>query len=305
MKSIPFIIGQTASGKKALTHYAALRTGSEIISVDSMKIYRYMDIGTAKPSPAMRREATYHMIDTADPGEAADVKGYIDQVNTILEGYPRTAYILSGGSSMYIKGIISGIFEGPGKDAEFRDMLRKKADEHGTDLLHDELKKADPKAASKIGRNDLKRIIRALEIHRASGESLSDLQTQFSSRRKDLSFTLIGLRFERSILYERINRRVDRMFEKGLADEVKALYEQYRFGPTSSQAIGYREIIEALEQNRDPDSDEVRDKIRKNTRVFARKQMTWFRKFRDVLWIDADEDQTAEDIFTQIEPLIS
>jgi len=304
MNSIPFIIGQTASGKKALSHYAALQTGCSIVSVDSMKIYRYMDIGTAKPSADMRNEVQYHMIDIADPSVDKDLKWFLEQIEILLEDDSGSQYIFSGGSSMYIQGIVSGIFEGPAKDSEFRQILKQKAADKGTEALHAELKDADPEAASRIHPNDLKRIIRALEIHRTTGKSLASLQTQFGALRGDMGFTLIGIRYERSRLYKRINTRVNRMFEQGFVEEVRSLYEQDRFGPTSSQAIGYRELIDAFKQNGNPDLDEVKEQIKKNTRVFARKQMTWFKKFKDVYWIDAEEGQTVEEIYKEIKPLL-
>jgi tRNA dimethylallyltransferase len=304
MEKLLFIIGQTASGKKSLSHLAAVRTGPEIISVDSMKIYRYMDIGTAKPSQQKREEVAYHMIDVKDPHEEVDLKWFIESVDRILGSGGSTRFILSGGSSMYIRGILSGVFEGPARDSEFRKECRERAAQNGVESLHAELAKADPQAAAQIHSNDLKRIIRALEVFYKTGEQLSELQTQFNERRTGYDFCVAALRYPREVLYERINQRVDKMFEQGLVLEVEQMYAENQFGSTSSKAIGYAEIIHALEQGTDPSSDEVKDEIKKNTRRFARKQMTWFKKFEQVIWLDVEEGMKVEDQYTMLVPLL-
>jgi tRNA dimethylallyltransferase len=295
-----FILGQTASGKSAAAYRAACNAEAEIISVDSAKVYRGMDIGTAKPLPEKRAAIQYHMIDIADPNEDMDVKQYTDQVNELLKDAGKRRFILAGGSALYAKVILSGVFEGAGRNPALRQELRQEAADKGAESLHARLAGVDPEAASRILPGDEKRIIRALEVYDETGRPISSLQGQFDTRRKDIRFRLAGLRHPRPVLYDRINARVDRMYEQGLVEEVARIRSGSGFGRTSSMAIGYRQVLDAWEQGKDPYSDEVRDRIKKKTRTFARKQMTWFQRFSDIAWIDIDPGGGTDTVHSQI-----
>jgi tRNA dimethylallyltransferase len=304
MHEILGIIGPTASGKNALSHLIALRHRAELISVDSMKVYRGMDVGTAKPSAARRAEVRYHMIDILDPSEDMDLKWYVDRVDGVLNAQPGTRWVMSGGSAMYIKGILSGVFAGVPRDDAIRAELAEAIAARGPAALHRELAAVDPAAAGRILPGDAKRIIRALEVHRLTGRPISGMQVQFAALRPGYRFTLVGLRYERTRLHGRINDRVERMLADGLVAEVRRLHAAGRFGRTAGQAIGYREVIAALDAGADPGAAAVTEAIKRNTRVFARKQMTWFRKFPGVHWIDIAPADTVLSVYERIEPIL-
>lgn len=304
MRKLLLILGQTASGKNALSHYIALKAGASVISVDSMKIYRGMDIGTAKPSIQKREEVDYFMIDVIGSEQNVDVKWFTDTVDDILKNNRHKKFVLSGGSALYIKAILSGVFDGVPRNENFRTFAQKRILNEGIQSLYEELRHVDPDAALKILAHDEKRIVRALEVYHMSGKPISELQQQFQGIRDYYSFTMIGLRYEREVLYERINRRVEQMFEKGLVKEVTQLHDNDRFGRTSCMGIGYKEIIDALKRGEDPAAEQIKDEIKKNTRHFSRKQMTWFKKFEKVNWIDWEPENTVEDTYKRIVPFL-
>lgn len=304
MKKHLFIIGQTASGKSSLAHSLAKKHNAEIISIDSMKVYRGMDIGTAKPALEKQQEVTYHMIDIVDPDVIVDVNWYMREVEKILDADTDTRFILEGGSALYVKVMLSGMFDKTGRDDDFREELETRIKKEGIDALHEELKQVDPEAGERIFSGDEKRIMRALEVYYQTGETITGMQTQFDTKRTDRDFLVVCLRYERELLYERINKRIDKMYEQGFTDEVKGLYDREAFGLTASHAIGYKQIIDALGQGIDPASHEVREKIKQKTRYFSRKQMTWFKKFTDIHWFDLDIERSAGDVQDEIELLL-
>lgn len=303
MPRLLFIIGQTASGKSALSHHIAREHGVEIVSVDSMKVYRGMDVGTAKPSAARRAEVRYHMIDAVEPDAEIDVKWYVDAVDRLVTG-SGGPFILAGGSAMYVKAILSGLFEGVPRDEPFRRAARDRIAAEGLEILYRELAAIDPEAGQRILPGDEKRIVRALEVHHVTGMPISKLQVQFTERRRDYEIELVGLRYPRPRLYELINGRVDRMFDDGLAAEVTALHAAGRLGHTASRAIGYRELITALDAGGDPASEEVRTLVKRNTRHFAKRQMTWFKKFEGLSWIDVSGDDTVLTVYEKVKPFL-
>jgi tRNA dimethylallyltransferase len=197
---------------------------------------------------------------------------------------------------------LSGVFEGIPRDEDIREQLKTEIEARGSEALHADLGQVDPEAASRILPGDAKRIIRALEVYRISGKPISSLQTQFASYRPGYDFTVVGLRHARPLLHERINARVDRMFEAGLAEEAIELIKHKALGHTASHAIGYREFLTALEEGRDPAGEEVRGEIKKNTRRLARKQMTWFRKFNEMNWLDIEENETIDSLYKRLTP---
>jgi tRNA dimethylallyltransferase len=307
MKTVKILIlGVTASGKGTLAFELARRLRGEIVSIDSMKVYRRMDIGTAKPSPDRRRQVHYHMIDVVEPNEAFSVGLFLDKALPIIEqvqqqGMPVVAV---GGTALYIKALLYGLFDGPGADPSIRDELWQRALGKGLEGLYQELSRIDPEAAGRIHANDAKRIIRALEVFRLTGEPISQLQSQFNSNKPLEAWLIIGLRRDKTEENRRINLRVKRMMECGLVDEVKALLSEPN--PLSHQArsaIGYAEIIDHL--NGQISLEEAVEQIKKNTRRLAKGQRTWFKTFKGVHWLDIQPEESQEQILEQTLALMS
>jgi len=288
-----FLIGQTANGKGAAGFELARRIGAEIISLDSMKVYRGMDIGTAKPPPERRRRLRHHMIDVVDPHEHFSTALYVDgaegAVRDIVSrgGVP----LFVGGTALYLKALVEGLFEGPPADAEFRGRLRAERDRVGSAALHERLAEVDPDAAARIHPNDYRRIERALEVHEKAGTPISELQTQFGRPSEKYDAVLMGVRREKGDLHGRIRRRVDRMMSEGFLDEVRRLASGPRaLGQEASQAVGYKELLAHL---RDECSlDEAVEATKLHTRQLAKAQGTWFRRMAGMEWFDVAPAET-------------
>jgi len=298
---ITFLFGCTASGKGAVGRELARRIGGEIISVDSMKVFRRMDVGTAKPSVAARREIPHHLIDVVEPSENFSVASFVAQADAAAGAIDaRGRHVLAvGGTALYIKALSEGLFEGPAADAAIRARLHGRAEAEGTPALHQELSRVDPEAAQRIHPNDLRRIVRALEVHEVTGRPISELQTQWDRQRTAYPCTFVGLRREREDQSHRINQRVRRMIDQGLVEEVRALLAEPRpLSTTARQALGYAEIIEHLEAGL-PLADAV-ENIKINTRRFAKAQRTWFKRFRQALWLDLTAGDTVEAVVDRI-----
>ena len=294
------ILGSTASGKSAAARQLAGRLGGQIVSVDSMKVYRRMDIGTAKPTPAQRAEIPHHCIDIVEPGEPFSVARYVEHADRAISHIAAAGGVVlaAGGTGLYLKALAEGLFEGPAADADVRRRLTERAAKEGLAALHAELAAIDPEAAARIHPNDEKRIVRALEVHELTGEPISRLQEQWDRQRTRYDCVFIGLRRRREDVNRRVNARVKRMIAQGLRDEVAALLaEPAGLSPQAAQALGYAEMIEHL-SGRCSLEDAV-EQIKINTRRFARKQQTWFRRFRDTHWIDVAEDASAEAVADQ------
>jgi tRNA dimethylallyltransferase len=292
-----FLIGQTASGKSAAGFHLARRRGAEIVSMDSMKVYRGLDVGTAKPPPEFRRDVRYYLIDVVDPHEHFSTALYVEAaVRAAEEMAARGARpLFVGGSALYLKALTEGLFEGPPADPAFRARLRREAAEHGTQPLHDRLAEADPAAARRIHPNDLRRIERALEVYEKTGTPISEFQQQFGSADGPFDATILGLRRDRADLHDRIDRRVDRMMAEGLLDEVRRLAAGPRPpGKEASQALGYRELFEHLEGRHS--LEEAVELIKLHTRQFAKAQRTWFKRMEDVRWFHVAPDESAEHV---------
>ena len=292
--TLTFIIGCTASGKGSLGRELAGRTGGEIISIDSMKVYRRMDIGTAKPSADVLRKIPHHLIDIVEPSEDFSVARYVQQVEPVIADIHRRGkpIFVVGGTPLYAKALAEGLFEGPGANADIRARLHDAAEKDGREALYGRLRQIDPQAAGRIHPNDLRRIVRALEVFELTGERISDLQTQWDRQRTRYNCVFLGLRREREDQNHRSNERVRRMIDAGLVDEVRSLLaEPEPLSETARKALGYAEIIEHLE-DRLSLADAV-EMIKINTRQFAKAQRTWFKRFRATEWIDLAEDSTA------------
>lgn len=291
------ILGVTASGKAGLAFELARQIDAELISIDSMKIYRRMDIGTAKPSISAQKEVNYHLIDVAEPSESFSVASFLQLADSAAEkiqakGKP---VIASGGTALYIKAMLFGLFEGPGSDEAVRKELNLQLEQTGRAEMHKKLTAVDPDAAVRIHLNDTKRVIRALEVYELTGRPISDFQQQWNGGPKDHNWTIIGLNRPKEVQSSRINARVKKMIQLGLVAETAGLLAEEE--PLSDQArcaIGYAEIIEHLQG--EISLEDAVEKIKINTRRFAKSQRTWFKTFGSVTWIDIEEDDTPEQI---------
>jgi len=287
------LLGPTASGKSEVALELARRHPVEIVSVDSMQVYRGMDIGTAKPPEHVRRRVVHHMIDVVDPGEEFSVGQYCRMARQAIADIRGRGNrpLLVGGSALYAKALIWGLLEGPGASEEVRRRLRQEATALGSAALHKRLSRVDPEAAHRIHPNDLKRIIRALEVYELTGEPLSARQRQFSSP-PQMDCIMVGLRWPRRLLHERIEARVDGMMEAGLLEEVRKLKD--KLGPQSSEAVGYKELLTYLDG--EVTLEESRDLIVQHTRQLAKHQMTWLRHFPRLRWLDASAFRTVAEL---------
>lgn len=298
-KSKILILGVTAVGKGSLAFELAKHLNAEIISVDSMKVYRRLDIGTAKPSAERRNQVPYHLLDVVEPSESFSVDRYLELAGQAAEKIQSAGkpLIASGGTAMYIKAMLYGLFDGPACDPAIRKKLKSEIQSTGLIELHKRLAAIDPPAAGRIHPNDEKRIIRALEVHELTGKPISEFQQQWSAQTPNDWF-VIGLRREKETESKRINLRVKRMIEQGLVEEVKSLLAESQ--PLSKQArvaIGYAEIIEHLEGKLS--LEDAIEKIKINTRKLAKAQRTWFKTFRNVNWIDIAPDAADETILKE------
>jgi len=295
--AITFILGCTGCGKGAVGLALARRIPAEIISVDSMKIFRRMDIGTAKPSAAHRAEIPHHLIDVVEPSQEFSVAQFVRAAEQVIaEISARRRHVLCvGGTALYIKALSEGLFEGPSADPAIRARLKARADREGVPALHGELAGVDPRAAERIHPNDLRRIVRALEVHEITGQPISALQVQWDRERTVYDSTFIGLRRTVEDQSRRNNLRVHRMVERGLVEEVRGLLaEEPPLSSTARQALGYAEIIRHL--SGEVSLEAAIESIKINTRQFAKAQRTWFKRFRNTHWIDLGEHDTADEI---------
>ncbi len=299
------ILGVTASGKGAVAFDLARKIDAEIISIDSMKVYRRMDIGTAKPSPQHRSRVKYHLIDVVEPDESFSVDRFLTLTSAAVEQIraAQKPVVAVGGTAMYIKALLYGLFEGPGADTQIRKRLKALIDEQGPVELHRQLAQIDPLAAERIHPNDARRIVRALEVFELTGEPISSFQKQFEADRTGGNWKIIGLRREKSVESNRINARVKRMIDDGLIDEVKSLLAEDK--PLSRQAccaIGYAEIIDHLDGKMP--LEKAIEQIKINTRRLAKAQRTWFKTFKEVNWLDITAGDTHEKILERTMALL-
>ena len=280
------LLGPTASGKTEVAVELARAIDAEVISADSMKVYRGMDIGTAKPPPGERRGVRYHLLDIRSPREPYSVSEFVRDADAAAREIASRgrAVLMEGGTALYMKAFSEGLFDSPPASAELRGRLEREAAEEGVELLHGRLKGVDPEAASRIDRRDLRRVVRALEVYELTGNPISSLQKQWGRTRTGLEPVWAGLSWPRELLYARINGRVERMMGTGLLDEVRRIDSETGFGKQASQAVGYKELSGHLKGSYG--LDRAAYLIKRNTRRFARHQMTWFRKFGGVAWVD-------------------
>lgn len=295
------LLGGTAVGKSAVALPLAERLAAEILSIDSMQVYRRMDIGTAKPTPDDRRRVRHHLIDVAEPSEAFSVARFVAAADAaIADAAARGRAVLAvAGTPLYLMALLYGLFDGPSADPAIRDRIRSRAAREGADALHAELAAVDPPAAARIHPNDLRRIERALEVFERTGRPISEQQQQWS-RPPRYSYRAIGLRRTREDQSRRINARVRQMVAAGLVDEVRGLLaEPAGLSEQAAAAVGYAEIIRHFRG--ELSLDETVEAIKINTRRLAKSQRTWFRRVPDVRWFDlavSDDDSTLIDLLT-------
>jgi tRNA dimethylallyltransferase len=280
-KNCWYVTGPTASGKTAVGIELARRLDAEIISLDSMAVYRGMDIGTAKPTAEERADVSHHLIDVVEPRENYSVAQYRDAaLRLVAEIKTRGREVLFvGGSPLYLKAMLRGIFEGPPADWPLRRRLMEEAREDPA-ALHRRLQAVDATAAARLHPNDTRRLVRALEVFESTGRPISTMQREFETGRHASECRVFVLDWPRAELNERIDRRVEAMFHAGLVDETKRLIDAGKeLGRTANQAVGYREVLEHLAGNLDLDATIELVKLR--TRQFAKRQLTWFRSLSE------------------------
>jgi tRNA dimethylallyltransferase len=298
------ILGVTGTGKGRLAFDLAQATGAEIISVDSMKVYRRMDIGTAKPPKEACERVKHHLIDVVEPSDSFSVGLFLDMALPVIERIRRSnkPMVAVGGTALYIKAMLYGLFEGPAGDEQTRNELRARVENEGLESLYRELETVDAMAAENIHPNDAKRIIRALEVYKITGKPISSLQQQWHTDPMP-GWSIIGLRREKADASSRINKRVKMMIEAGLIDEVESLLAEDK--PLSRQArcaIGYAEIIDHLHGK--ISLQEAIELIKKSTRRLAKSQRTWFKTFRNVNWLDVKPEQPPEKTLERTKALL-
>ncbi|MFH1335917.1 MAG: tRNA (adenosine(37)-N6)-dimethylallyltransferase MiaA [Candidatus Zixiibacteriota bacterium] len=284
------ILGPTCVGKTQVSLKLADILKGEIISFDSRQIYQFMDIGTAKPTKEEREKIHHHLIDVIPPDQKFSAADYSKKAREIITQIFEKGKqpIAVGGSGLYLKALIKGFFQGPPADQGIRERLKREAQTSGEISLFDRLKKIDPQAAERIHPHDLVRIVRALEIYELTGKPITDCQQEGQYEPYPTSFIKIGLSLDMRVLYERINQRVEEMVEQGLLEEVKNLKEIWDVLELKAfKTVGYREMI--LYLNGDLDFKGAIEKIKTNTRHYAKRQMTWFRKDKEITWLDATD----------------
>lgn len=295
--------GPTASGKTALSIFLAKKINGEVISADSMQIYKDMNIGTAKPTVEEMDGIKHYLIDCVSPSVRYSVADFKKDATNAIEDILEKGKtpIIVGGTGLYIDSLIYGIdYNEMQVDLEYRAYLENLAEEKGLEYLYDLAKNIDEQAMSKISVNDKKRICRVLEVYKSTGKTKTELEKE--SRQKDVKydFKVFAIDMERQILYDRINKRVDLMIEAGLIDEVNDLIKKYPDMPTAMQGLGYKEVVQYFEKK--CTKEEMIEKIKQESRRYAKRQLTWFRRNKNIVWLDAKKslDENTKIILEEI-----
>lgn len=287
------ICGATAVGKAGIALKIAHKIGGEIISVDSRKIFKYMDIGTATPTRAERQKVPYHLIDIIFPDEKYSAGQFCWDARRVISEIEKRGKVpmLVGGCGLYLRALANGLDADCGENPKIRKELEEEVEQFGSAHLHKRLQAFDPSAAAKIHPNNVVRIIRAIEVYKVSGKLFSSFQSV--KKNSEPNFVIIGLMRTTQNLYERIEDRVERVFDIGLVAETKDLLNKgYGEHLPSMQGLGYKEVCGYLRG--DYDLEEAKRLTKRNTRRYAKRQLTWFRKEKHIHWIDADKDDSEE-----------
>ena len=285
------ICGPTASGKTALSIQIAKKINGEIVSADSMQIYKDMDIGTAKPSIEEMDGVKHYLIDNVSPTIRYSVANYKkDALNAIEEILKKgKTPIIVGGTGLYVDSLVNGIeYDDLEIDLEYRQQLEQEAKEKGLEELYNKAIQIDAEAMKKISPNDKKRIFRVLEIYHSTGKTKTEQEIESREKENPYEYVVFAINMDREKLYERINKRVDIMIENGLVDEVKSLINKYDELPTAIQGLGYKEVVSYL--NNEITYEEMIEKIKQETRRYAKRQLTWFRRNKQIIWLDGLEN---------------
>ena len=299
-REIIVICGPTAVGKTKYAIETALHVDGEVVSCDSMQLYKYMDIGSAKPTPEEQAQVKHHLVDEIDPGEPFSVARYQKLAKEAIEDiFSRgKTPVIAGGTGLYLNALLYDMeFSAPPRDEAYREQLYKDAEEFGPVYLHNKLQLVDPDAAARIHPNNIKKVVRALEAAE-EGNKVKDFATELQPT-KDYSYKLIGLTRDREELYNRINLRVDMLVDMGLLEEVKGLLDMgLSEGDISMKGIGYKEIIGYY--NDEYDLDEAIRLVKKNSRRYAKRQLTWFKRYEDMQWFDISTYENDESCLKEI-----
>ncbi len=284
------ICGPTASGKTALSIELAKKINGEIISCDSMQIYKEMNIGTAKPTIEEMCGIKHYLINIVSPDERYSVANFKQDSKKAIEEILKKGKtpIIVGGTGLYVDSLIYEIdYQEIKFDEQYRNFLESRVKNEGLQKLYEEAKKIDKKATEKISINDKKRILRILEIYNATGKTKTEQEIESRKKEVEYDYHVYAINWPREILYERINKRVDIMVKNGLIQEVENIYKKYNKFPTAMQGLGYKEVVEYLNGN--CTETEMIEKIKKETRHYAKRQMTWFRKNKQTVWLQGEE----------------
>ena len=296
-KKIAVVCGPTACGKTALAVELALALDGEVVSADSMQVYRELDIGTAKPTEGEKKGVPHHMLDVAGPSEDYSVARYVAEAAPVVDDILSRGKlpIVAGGTGLYIDALIAGREFAPFRpDTGLRQELEDRGSNQGLEALYKELERVDPETAGRIHPNDQKRIIRALEVFYTTGSTISRHNEETKRLPPRYEAVRLGLRFaDRADMRGRIDARVDEMFSRGLAEEVRSLMAVLPPGCTAMQAIGYKELSAALREGRS--LEEARDEIKLRTRQYAKRQLTWFRRETSIGWYEWGETPKISD----------
>jgi tRNA dimethylallyltransferase len=287
------VLGPTASGKTTLSVALAERLHGEIVNCDSVAMYREFEIGTAKPSPAERARAPHHLLDIVDPTGYITAGEYARLARqTLAEIKARgNMPIVVGGTGLYLRALLDGLFPGPQRSEELRERLRQRVEKNGADYLHRLLRRLDPDAAAKIHANDIPKLIRAIEVCLASRQKMTEMWKQGRDPLTGFRILRLGLNPDRDALYSRINQRAQRMFESGLVEETRRLLEKYGEASRPLASLGYKQAVQLLRG--EIDSQTAVQAAQQAHRNYAKRQMTWFRREPDVTWLDGFGDDSA------------
>lgn len=298
-QKIYFLVGPTSVGKTEIAIILAKKLNAEIISCDSMQIYKGMDVVTSKPTKAERKIIPHHLIDELPLNKEYDVSKYRKAAVENIEGiFARNkSPLFVGGTGLYVNSLIDGIFEIKAEDQKFRKELYRQAKAKGYVYLYKRLKKVDPPAAAKIHPNDLKRLIRALEVFKVTGKPISELQKLRAGLSKKYKVVMLGLNMERRHLYKRIDERVEEMFVQGLVLEVRKLLRA-KISKTACYAIGIKELRGYF--NKKYDLERVKYLMQRNTRHYAKRQLTWFRKDKRIKWFKVRAEEKPQGVAQRI-----
>jgi len=296
------ITGPTATGKSEVGVMVAEKMGGQIISADSAQVYRGMDIGTAKPTPAEMRGITHHLIDIVDPDQEYSAALFQEQARKIIADLAsrKILPVMVGGTGLYIRAVVDSYnFSNAKGDPLLRNRLLKEASLHGPEALHGKLLEVDPVAASRLHPRDLRRVIRALEVYYLTGKTISSYQNRDETGKPLYNLLMFGLTMARDKLYNRIEQRVDKMIAAGLIDEVRRLLKKgYSPELSSMRSLGYKEIINYL--SGELTLEQAVEILKRNTRRFAKRQLTWFRRDQRIKWLDLDKLDTLNRVAQEI-----